>query len=155
MIVADTSPLIVLARIGYFELLRDLYGSVTIPVAVDEEITRHPRGFNGERPAWIMRVEVINQETLASVDEDLHPGEAQAITLALEMGSTLLIDERAGRRVARSRGLTIIGTVGVLAKAKQAGLIASFTEALPKLEAAGFYMSAELIFEGRHLAGES
>lgn len=41
-------------------------------------------------------------------------GEAEAITLALEKNSLLIIDDLRDRRVARKLGLEIISTLGVL-----------------------------------------
>ena len=55
---------------------------------------------------------------------ELDPGEAAAIALAHRIDSKLLIvDDMAGRRVARRLGLTVIGTVGVILTAGERRLI--------------------------------
>lgn len=64
----------------------------------------------------------------------LGDGEREAIALAIEVGAAaIIIDERAGRRVAEKAGLTVIGTLGVVLQAKQAGVIASIRPELDKL----------------------
>lgn len=53
-VVANTTPLISLAIIGQFALLRRLYGTVAIPEAVRAEIEAGGRGSPGYdgRKAW-------------------------------------------------------------------------------------------------------
>jgi predicted nucleic acid-binding protein len=54
--------------------------------------------------------------------EELDPGEAEAIALACEIKPAIvLLDEAEGRAAARSLGLQIIGTVGILAAARRSG----------------------------------
>jgi len=53
-------------------------------------------------------------------------GEAAVIQLALEQRVTIVgIDEQKGRRAPRAAGLTVIGTLGLLAKAKVLGIVPS------------------------------
>ena len=56
--------------------------------------------------------------------EDLDPGEAEAIVLAIERrADLLLVDERRARQIATAAGLTVTGLLGTVARAKLAGLI--------------------------------
>jgi len=72
-------------------------------------------------------------------------GESEAIALSVELQSdVLIIDEVAGRDVARKLGRNIIGMVGVLLEAKKQGHIQSVKLYLDKLRNTGFRMSAEL-----------
>ena len=72
-------------------------------------------------------------------------GEAEAIALALEMDSMILIDERKGRNYARDLNLTIRGTLGLLLEAKKKGKVKSVTECIDKLKRVGYYLDDKLI----------
>ncbi len=85
----------------------------------------------------------------------LDPGESQAILLAEDIGGRfLLMDERRGRQVAKSRGLKVVGLAGVLFAAKQKGLLDAVAPELDALCRAGYRLSAQLIDEVLRLAGE-
>jgi predicted nucleic acid-binding protein len=77
----------------------------------------------------------------------LQRGEAEAVVLAEELvGSTLLIDDADGRRIATERGIAVIGSAGLLVLAKRAGLLASARLALDALLGAGLYLD-EAIYQ--------
>jgi predicted nucleic acid-binding protein len=81
-------------------------------------------------------------------------GEAEAIALARERGSKIVLDDRQARLVGSNLGLAIIGTVGVLVKAKHSGIISVLKPVLDDLEANGFYLSSTLKEEALRLVGE-
>ncbi|HEY4085102.1 MAG TPA: DUF3368 domain-containing protein [Bryobacteraceae bacterium] len=75
----------------------------------------------------------------------LDPGERAAIQLATdEEASLLLMDERAGVKVARERGLMVTGTLGVILQASQSGLI-EIDRVLADLQRTAFRCSPDLI----------
>lgn len=101
IVVSDTSPLSGLAIVGYLPLLQQLYERVLIPSAVADELIRG--GEDDDRISQVLSlswIEVrqpndLQQVALLETDCNLDRGEAQAITLALELGADeLLIDER-------------------------------------------------------------
>jgi len=154
-VVSDSSPLSYLILIGEVEILSTLYGKLTVPPAVEEEL-RSPDGpspvrqWIGEAPEWLHvkrlpegipeRLSSKTKERLRSLDW----GERQAIQLAESIGSELLIiDERDGRHIAKESGLRITGTLGVLDEAASDGLVDA-RSAAERLRETSFRASSEL-----------
>ena len=101
LIVTDSTALISLDRIGRLDLLPSLFPDIIAPPAVVEEF--------GRKPNWLRVETVQGQKAVRTAQAQLDKGEGEAIALALEQeGSTLLIDERRGRRYAVQLGLSII-----------------------------------------------
>ena len=87
---------------------------------------------------------------------DIGAGEAAVIALALEIsGAVAILDDDRARRVARARGIPVVGTLGLLVQAKQRKLIERVAPILDRLAAKGFRMNLAtrtLILE---MAGEA
>lgn len=96
-------------------------------------------------------------DSVRELEQHLGPGEAQSIALAREhQGWALLMDEHAGRGVARDLGLDVIGTVGLLLRAKRVEQIRALRPALNRLrEDAGFWLSDGLYDRVLRIAGEA
>lgn len=147
IVVADTTPLNYLVLIGEIELLPALYQSVLIPPEVHREL-KHPDAPPAVRtwalilPAWCeVRSPVSAPDSTLN---DLDAGEREAIQLALEAGvNILLMDESEGRQEALRRHLKVTGTLAVLEKAGQRGLI-DFRSALDQLEQTNFRLSPSI-----------
>jgi predicted nucleic acid-binding protein len=159
VVVCNTSPLLYLHQVGQLDLLRSLYGSVRVPHAVREELRAGAeRGIDIpdlEKCAWI-RLESPPNVALLPVVVDLGAGEAAAIALALSFPNSLLIlDDGLGRRIARLNHLIFTGTLGVLVKAKQAGLLSAIASVLEALQRTTMYLSRDLIAKILREAGEA
>ena len=147
IVVADTSPLNYLVLIGEIELLPALYLKVLIPQEVHRELQQPGtpptvRAWASSLPTWC-EVRSITSVPDAALEE-LDPGERDPIQLALDSGiDTLLIDESEGRREALRRHLLVTGTVAVLEKAAQRGMI-NFGATLNRLEQTNFRLSAKV-----------
>ena len=144
IVVADTSPLNYLIRLGHPNVLPEIYGRVLVPPAVLIEL-QHPdapsevRAWASAPPAWLEERQV--QQIDGSLAAELGAGEREAISLALEAkADVLLIDERAGRREAEARHIEVAGTLAVLLQASVRGYFA-FPEALKQLRQCGFRVS--------------
>ena len=149
IIISDTSALSCLAELGELDLLRQLYGTVTITASVQREAlqTAAPealRQFVSRPQAWLVIVDDVQPylpETSA-----LDPGEASAITLAWQHRekSLLIMDEKRGRRVSMALGLRITGAAGMLTDAAAAGLI-DFEATFQRLALTKFRLADPLV----------
>ncbi|MDP2313553.1 MAG: DUF3368 domain-containing protein [Pseudomonadota bacterium] len=101
--------------------------------------------------AWIAIVEDPELRDLG-----LDPGETAAILLASSLGAdALFIDERRGRSVASGMGLAVIGTLGVLAGAKRAGVLGLAHPVIAELRADGFRLADALVEDFLAKVGEA
>jgi len=160
IVVADTSVILNLAVVGHENLLNAIFHEVVVPPTVQPEFVRLAESsgrFAGlTLPNWIR---VQTPETIPATiagDADLDPGESQALALALEMRADgILIDEAHGRFIAIELGLTPIGVLGILVRAKRDGLLQSMAPVIQALlTKARFRASDALILEALRLAGE-
>lgn len=148
IIVSDTSCLILLNKIGRLDLLRKLFGNITITQVVADEFGKSiPEFIKIENPADKNYQKIL--ETL------LDSGEASTVALALEKKNCLLIlDDTKGRREARQLKIDLTGTLGILVIAKEKGFIKSFTNILKEIEKTDFRISEDLIKEAKRKCGE-
>ncbi len=160
-IVINTGPIIAtVAATGSLEWLPSLYGRIIIPYEVVQEIEAGGPG-NPEilslRAIW-ERVQIGREKTGldAALLRELDPGEASVICSASLKGiDTVAIDEKAGRRIARIRGLNVTGSLGMLLKAKQHGMITSLGDCISRMRSHGIWISADLIADSLRQAKEA
>lgn len=153
IVVSDTSPITNLAAIGQLDLLRQLYTTIVIPVAVYNEMVAVARLVPGavevQTLSWIQTQTVANVQSVIDIQisqDDIDRGEAEAIILALELKADLLLmDERRGRALAANYGLSVTGLLGVLLQAKRNGFIPAVKPVMDQLiEEADFRISNQL-----------
>lgn len=156
-VILNNTPLVALWVLGRLDLLRDLYGEVSIPAAVrDEFLAIEPDRREAalvESP-WIKTV-TLRHPQRALAYTGLDQGEAEVLALADETGGVVVMDERKGRRYAKRLGLPLTGTLGILLLAKERGLVHSVADALTALQAAGLWVDPSLVAETLRLAGEA
>ncbi|MBC8038412.1 MAG: DUF3368 domain-containing protein [Rhizobiales bacterium] len=154
IVVGDASVFIALERIGELTLLAALFGEVHVPDAVWQELSARP-GPTSSPPAWIIRHTLPKPHPVADWPEPLDAGESEAIHLTrLLAAELLLIDETAGRIVARRLGLTVTGVVGVLLEARRRGKVTEIRKLLDRLRQSGFWLSDLVYQEALKRAGE-
>ncbi len=81
-------------------------------------------------------------------------GEAEAIALASEKNCLLISDDKQARAAAKRLSISVIGTIGVLVRAKQNGVVSVIEPILDKLEQNNFFISKALREEALKIAGE-
>jgi predicted nucleic acid-binding protein len=148
IVVAYTSPFVVLVAIGHVDVLPALFKEVLIPPPVASELasSRRPpevRAFIATPPPWLRVLAPLSTKTIPG----LAAGEIAAIALAAEVqAARLIIDEYRGRKAAIERGLTVVGTVGVQELAAEMGLI-ELKGAFERVKQTDFWISHKLLDE--------
>lgn len=144
-VIVNTSPLLYLHQIHHLELLRELYTTVLVPTAVVHELAEGMRkGVDVPEPTGISWMTVLStrDRRIIPLLSDLGAGESEVILLGVEHPQSLLVmDDALGRKIARMNDLTITGTLGVLLKAKQTGLVSEIAPLLRQLIACGMWIS--------------
>lgn len=137
-IIADTSCLILLEKIGELDLLYKVFGKILITQEIADE-------YGLQLPVWLSVQEPINRNYQKILEASVDKGEASAIALAVELIDCLLIiDDLKGRNLAQSLGIKITGTLGVILEAKLSGKINSVKPRLAKIKQTDFHFSADL-----------
>lgn len=148
IIIADTSCIILFTNIEELDLLRALYSEVIITPEISNE-------FGKTLPEWIIVKDVSDKPRQEILEIFIDKGEASAIALALEMpGSILVIDDYKARKIADKLNLSYTGTLGVIIKAKQDGIISSIKPFIEKIKRTNFRISQELEYFALKAAGE-
>jgi len=153
--VLDSSVVIALTGLGYFDRLKDVFSEVLVSGAVYEEVCVKGRGLIGERElleaanAGMVVVKGVRNRLLVNALLDpLALGEAETIALAVEEDADwVVIDDKLARRRAKSMGLNVIGTLRILKLLYDAKFVdkKAFLEALEKLKEIGFRIGDEVI----------
>jgi uncharacterized protein len=152
-VVSNTSPILNLAIVDQLELLRRQFGKILIPNAVLDElkIDEERLGSQAIRGAissgWVQAQRVSNEPLAQLLKQTLDRGESEAIALSVELTADwTLLDEREGRKAAKSLGLKVTGILGILLRAKQTGEIESLQPIIDELiNKAGFRIAPELL----------
>jgi predicted nucleic acid-binding protein len=137
--VCDSTCLIALERIALLDLLPALLEPIWAPPAVAQEF--------GPVPAWLRLMAPTDRNLVSALSMTVDDGEAEAIALACETGHKIVLDDLQARHIAKRMGLNVIGTVGLLIKAKQEGLIPQIHGILMLLERTGFFLGETLRME--------
>lgn len=148
IVVADSSPLNFIIRLGQADILPTLFEQVAIPPAVASELAAHPtppevRAVLASPPPWLTIIAPTAIERIGGID----PGEEAAISLARQLrAAALLIDDKDGRRAATSRGVPVVGTVGILELAAKRGLL-DLASAFAQLKTTEFRIRPQFLDE--------
>lgn len=152
--VGDTSPLIALSSVGHLDLLRVEFNEVLIVPAVFNEVITQGDGWRqaAQLQAEIARATWIRRCPAAGTDLERHlrdelggSGESEAIAAAAKRGLTVFLDELRGRRAARRQGVAVMGSLGVLHRAKSAGRISEIRPVVAAMLAEGIYYDYSLL----------
>ena len=147
--IANSTPVICLAKIGHMRLLKMLFGSVTITESVKEEVLVEGKpGYSSINDAlsegWIR---VANPKQM--VELGLGKGENSSLSIAKESDDKLLIDDASAIRAAKALGIDFIRTTSVLIMAVKRKIITKkqAVSLIGQLVKAGYYISPRYLTE--------
>lgn len=158
-VIVNSTPIIALSSIDSLYLLREIYGTVTIPGAVKSEIGVKSNSKAQEQleiySEWIHVREIQNVAQKQTFKTQLHDGEVEVMILGQELNAGLLvIDDYMARKYAEYLGFKVIGTIGILLLAKSKGFIDKVKPLTDRLIMNGIYISDRLYSEIMTIAGE-
>lgn len=143
--VADGGPILSFARTNLLDLLRQVVGTIVIPDAVYAEIVIQGVGKPGssevQAASWINRGTVEDRSLVDRLPTRLHLGEREAIALAKELGTALLVDEHDAKRTPSQLSIPVVASLRMLKEAKDRGIISPVKPGLDELIAVGTYIS--------------
>jgi len=154
-IVTNTSLLLAFAKMQAVDVIGKLPFEFVCPAEVKTEIlVGANQGYSVEIPVWLNVLSLSSALSPLAVAA-LDTGEAAVIQLALEQNiKQVCIDELKGRRAALAVGLRVVGSLGLLGKAKTLGLIANARPFIEKAKSAGIYYDEDLIESFLNSLGE-
>lgn len=155
-IVADTGPLIALARLDLLSCLPALFRRIWITETVRAECSAQP----GKAESGIIHAAIEKGilEVCPHFPEytawNIDAGESSVIVAARELDTGVLLDDRAGRKLALRLGLPTIGVLGVLVLAKRSGQITAIQPLTMTLVDSGYYLSQSVVEDALRIADE-
>jgi predicted nucleic acid-binding protein len=148
LVIADTGPINYLILIGHIDALPALFEKVILPAAVRDEL-RHRKAppavqnWIADPPSWAEGHQSVHVHDPSM--ETLDAGEEDAIGLAVELHADLiLMDDRDGALIARSKGFRVAGTLGILSMAAERGLV-NLAEAFERIKLTSFHYQQEIM----------
>lgn len=145
-IVINTGPLIAFARMDALDVPGQLPYEFICPGEVREELDEGASlGYQTIVPPWLTVISLSSPPSAVSVAA-LDKGEAAVIQLAVEQGLLRVsIDEVKGRRIATALGLSVVGSLGLVARAKTLGIIPAMRPLVEKAMREGVHYHSDLV----------
>jgi predicted nucleic acid-binding protein len=151
LLVGDSGPLIALARLDLLAIPSGLFGELLVTATVWQEVLRgqreveHARLLTASDKRLLRVVADPEQVPPALAEARLDDGERSALALALLHAAAVLVDERRGRACASELGLPVIGTLGLLVQAREAGLLTRLRPLTDALLESGYFLAQPLV----------
>jgi len=158
-VIVNSTPIILLSNINQLELLKQIYGEITIPQAVFDEVTAKPDSACQNlrnHLDWIKVESIKNPLQKKMYEAKLHDGEVEVMILAQEdpKAELVILDDNSAKKTAKFLELTVTGTLGVLIKAKKLQLIEKVKPLMDALIANGFFLTQNIYDMILEQAGE-
>lgn len=156
IIVADASPLVTLATCDCLDVLEKLFGEIRVSQTVYEEVTVNGKPESTKLASYLQGKTVnLNLDKYIIAGDSLDKGELTSIALYKHLNADyLLIDEKAGRKVAKLNQIKIIGSLGVMIEARRQGIIPLLKPHIDVLRLSNIHFSGELLDYALSVVGE-
>jgi predicted nucleic acid-binding protein len=145
-VVINTGPLLALERCGALDVIARLPLAFVSTREVHDELTAGAEAGHAVIVPECVHFHALSDPIDAMLLVELDLGEASVIALAQARGTTnVCIDERKGRLVASALGLSVVGTLGLLGRAKKLGLISEVRPYIARLQASPSWFNRSLL----------
>jgi uncharacterized protein len=152
IVVSDSSPLIILAKLDRFELLNKLFSRVYVSAEVYREVvvlgSGRPGASEVANAPWIEIHKLTGEAALSQKHTAgaLGAGELATILLAKQLRANfVLLDDHKARVLARAEGLKPLGSVGLLETFYARGYLADLRAAFQALLSHNAYIDPRLL----------
>lgn len=155
--VINASPLILLARVDRLDLIERLAPAVLVPDAVVVEVKagQHKDPSSLRALEWVQSRRTDDVPLINSLERwDLGAGESQVIAYCSGRPRWAVLDDQAARRCAAAHGVSVIGTLGIVLRAKVTGEIELARPIVEALIAAGMFLDEDLVADVLARVGE-
>ena len=159
-IVADSSPLIILAKLGCFDLLHRVYPRIYISPEVHREVVVVGAGLPGAsevaKATWIEVKPLQDRGALLAAQQrfPLGAGELSTIFLGKELSAdAVLLDDYHARRLAKTEGLAVRGSVGLLERFYRLRHLPDLRAAFQQLLDRGAYVDPRFLHHRLRMLG--
>lgn len=155
LLIADSGPLIALARLDLLGLPARFFAEVLVPDTVWLEVSRKAPQLEGLRLQQAVDAGSFRVVADPPIDPDALPealrgggidlGELAVIVLARDMGAVALLDDLRARRAAQALKLPMLGTLALLGRARETGAVAVLRPLLDHLSSSGYFLPADAV----------
>ena len=160
--VVNASPLIYLSKVNQLSLLRLIASRVIVPHQVFDEIAAKGEATRNAATRqvlansdWLAVAAAPIPAPNAVIAWDLGAGESAVIATALANPQcAAVIDDALGRKCAKTLGVDLFGTLGLVLIAKQRGHIESARTLLTALRVNGMFLSQDIVEQALALVSE-
>jgi len=154
ILIADSSALVALSIVDKLDVLEELFGEVYVPRAVYVEVSQENKAESYKLKSYCQD-RVLDIESSANFNITLGKGESEAIVLYTEQNADfLLCDDKKAKKFAQSFGLKVIGSLGILLKAKEAELISEISPLIEILRESRIFIDDKTYALVLGMAGE-
>lgn len=149
-VIVNTTPLIALCHVGQLDILKKIYGEISIPQAVYRELSEKKDSVCKKQVddslSWIHVENIKNQMAKSMFKTQLHDGEVEVMILAKEKNADLvIIDDANAKKHAKYLKLSVTGTLGILIRAKRQGYISELKPIIQEMVEKNIFISEKLM----------